>query len=155
MDNSTPDSSVLHYFPEFTQIHVHWVSDDIQPSHPLSSPSPFAFNLSRNQGLCQWALHITWPKYWSFSLSITPSNEYSGMISFRIDWFDLLVVRGTDSQESSPAQLKNINSLVLSLLYGPTPTSIHDYWKNHSFDCTIAFPAKWCLCFLMHCLGWS
>ena len=80
------------------------------------------------------SLHIKWAKYWNFSFSISPSNGYSGMISFRIDWFDLLVVRGTDSQESSPAQLKNINSLVLSLLYGPTPTSIHDYWKNHRFD---------------------
>ena len=76
------------------------------------------------------ALHIRWPKYWSFSFS--PSNEYSGLTSFRIDWFDLLTVQGT--QESSPAPLfKSIYSFGLSLLYGPTLTFIHDYWKNHSF----------------------
>ena len=72
---------------------------------------------------------IRWPKYWSFSFTISPSNEYSGLISFRMDWLDLLAVQGT--QESSPApQFKSINSSVLSLLYGPTLTSIHDYWKT-------------------------
>ena len=79
-------------------------------------------------------LCIRWPKYWSFSFSINPSNVYSGLISFRIDWFDL---QGCprDSQESSPTpQFKNINSSVLSFLYSPTLTSIHDYWKNHSSD---------------------
>ena len=83
------------------------------------------------------ALCIRWPKYWSFSFSISPS-EYSGLISFRIDWFDLLVwspCSPRDSQESSPApQFESINSSVLSYLYGPTLTSVHDYWKNHSFD---------------------
>ena len=80
-------------------------------------------------------LRFRWPKYWSFSFSISPSNEYSGLISFRIGRFDLLSPR--DSQESSPTlQLKSINSLVLSFLYGPTLTSIHDYWKNHGFDYT-------------------
>ena len=79
-------------------------------------------------------LHIRWPKYWSFIFSISPSNESSGLISFRIDWFDLLAVHGT-LQESSPTpQFKSINSLMLSLLYGPILTSIHDYWKKHSFD---------------------
>ena len=78
-------------------------------------------------------LHIRCPKYWSFSFSISPSNEYSGLISFRVDWLHLIVDR--DSQESSPIpQLKSIDSSVLSFLYGPTLTSIHDYWKNHSFD---------------------
>ena len=76
---------------------------------------------------------ITWPRYWSFSFSISPSNEYSGLISFRIDWFDLLAVQGT--LKSSPArQFKSINSSVLSFLYSPTLTSIHHYWKNHSLD---------------------
>ena len=76
-------------------------------------------------------LCIRWQKYWSFSIS--PSNEYSGLISFRMDWLDLLAVQGT--LESSPTpQFKSINSSVLSFLYGPTFTSIHDYWKNHSFD---------------------
>ena len=79
-------------------------------------------------------LHIRWLKYWSFSFSISPSNEYSGLISFRIDWLDLLAVQGA-LQESSPApQFKSINSLALRFLYSPTLTSIHDYWKNHSFD---------------------
>ena len=77
------------------------------------------------------ALCIRWPKYWSFSFSISPSNEYSGLISFRIDQFDLL----SETQESSPApQFKSINSLALSFVYSPTLTSIHDYWKNQSFD---------------------
>ena len=77
------------------------------------------------------ALHIRWPKYWSFHFSIIPSNEYLGSISFRIDWFDLLAVQVT--QESSPApQFKSINFSMLSLLYGPTVTSIHCYWEDHS-----------------------
>ena len=79
-------------------------------------------------------LHIRWPKYWSFSFNISSSNEYSGLISFRMDWLDLLAVQGT-LQESPPTpQFKSINSSALSLLYSPTLTSIHDYWKNHSFD---------------------
>ena len=78
-------------------------------------------------------LHIRWPKDWSFSFSISPCNEYSGLISFRINWLDLLAVQGT--LESSPTpQLKGINSSVLSFLYSPSLTSIHDYWENHSFD---------------------
>ena len=78
-------------------------------------------------------LLIRWPKYWSYSFSICPSNEYSGLISLWIDRFDLLAVQGT--LESSPApQFKSINSLVLSFLYSPTLTSIHVYWKNHSLD---------------------
>ena len=79
-------------------------------------------------------LHVRWPKYWSFSFSISPSNEYSGLISFRIDWLDLLAVQGT--LESLPQQHSSKASifLVLSFLYGPTLTSIHDYWINQSFD---------------------
>ena len=104
--------------------------DVIQPSHPLSSPSPPAFNLSQQQGLFhELALHIRWPKYWHFSFSIRSSSEYSELISFRIDWFDLLAVqeilKSLLQHQSSKA---SINSLVLSLLYGPTLTSVHDYW---------------------------
>ena len=77
------------------------------------------------------SLHIRWPKCWSFSIS--PCNEYSGLISFRIDWLNLFDVQGT--QESSPApQFESIGASALSLLSGPALTSIHDYWKNHSFD---------------------
>ena len=79
------------------------------------------------------AHHMRWSKYLSFSFRISPSNEYSGLISFRMDWLDLLAVQGT--LESSPTpQFKSINSSVLSFLSSPTLTSIHDYWKNHSFD---------------------
>ena len=78
--------------------------------------------------------HIRWPKYWSFSFSISSSNEYSGLISFRLDWLDLLAVQGT-LKESYPApQFKSINSSAFSFLYSPILTSIHDYWKNYSFD---------------------
>ena len=79
-------------------------------------------------------LRMRWPKYWSFSFSISPSKEHPGLISFRMDWLDLLAVQG-DSQESSPApQFKSINSSALSFLHSPTLTSIHDHWKNHSLD---------------------
>ena len=92
MNCSTPGLPVHHHLPEFTQTHVHRVSDAIQPSHPLLSPSPPAFNLSQHQGLSnESALCISWPKYWNFSLSLSPSNEYSGLISFRMDCFDLAV----------------------------------------------------------------
>ena len=92
---SMPGVPVYHQLPEFTQTHVHRVSDAIQPSHPLSSPSP-DFNLSQHRGLYQWVvLHIKWPRYWSFSFNISPSNEYSGLISFRMDWLYLLAVQGT------------------------------------------------------------
>ena len=94
MDCSTP--AVHHQLPELMQTHVHWVSDTIQPSHPLSSPSPPALNLSQDKGLFnESALHIRWPKYWHFSINTSPSNEYSGLISFRMDWLDLLAVQGT------------------------------------------------------------
>ena len=75
-------------------------------------------------------LRIRWLKYWSFNFSISPSNEYSGLISLRIDLFDLLAIQGT----SPTPQFKSINPLRFSFLYGPTLTSMHDYWKKHSFD---------------------
>ena len=97
---------------------------------PLLPPSIFpSIRVFSNESV----LPIRWPKYWSFKFSISPSNEYSGLISFKIDWLDPCCPR--DSQESSPTpQFKSINSSILSFLYGPTLTSIHDYWKNHSFD---------------------
>ena len=96
MNCSTPGLPVHHQLPEFTQTHVHCVSDAIQPSHPLSSPSPPAFifpsiRVFSNESV----LHIRWPKYWSFSFNISPSNEPSGLISFRMDWLDLLAVQAT------------------------------------------------------------
>ena len=96
MDCSTPGLPVHHQLPEFTQTHVHQVNDVIQPSHPLSSPSPPALNLSQNQVFSnESTLRIRWPKYWSFSFSISPSNEHSGVICFRMDWLDPLAVQGT------------------------------------------------------------
>ena len=96
MDCKTPGLPVYHQLPEFTQTQVHWVGDAIQPSNFLSPPSPPAFNLSHHQGLSnESVLRIRWPKYLSFSFSISPSNEYSGLISFWMDWFDLLAVQGT------------------------------------------------------------
>ena len=96
MGCSIPGLPVHHQLPELAQTHVHRVGDAIQPSHPLSSPSLSAFNLSQHQGFSNDSvLHIRWPKYWSFSFSISPSSECSGLISFRIDWLDLLAVQGT------------------------------------------------------------
>ena len=205
MDCSTPGLPVHHQLRELTQTHVHCVGDAIQPSHPLLSPSPPAFNPSQHQGLFQdlvqsvqllshvllfvtpWtaacqaslsitnsrnllklmsielvmpfnhlilscplllppsifpsirvfsnesALHIGWPKYWSFSFIISPFSDYSGLISFRMYWLDLLAVQRT--QESSPTpQFKSINSSAPSFLHSPTLKSIHDRWKNHSLD---------------------
>ena len=98
-------------------------------SHPLLLlPSIFP---SIRDFYTESALPIRWPKYWSFNFSISPSDEYSGLISFRMDWLDLLAVQRALKRL---LQFKSINSLVLSFLYSPTLTSIHDYWKNHSFD---------------------
>ena len=96
MDCSMPGIPVHHQLLKFTQTHVHWVGDAIQPSHPLSSPSPPAFNPSQHQSLFKWVSScITWPKDWSFSFRISPSNEYSGLISFRMDWLVLFAVQWT------------------------------------------------------------
>ena len=113
-----------------TQTHVYRVGDAIQPSHPLLLPPSIfpSIRVFSNESV----LHIRWPKYWSFSFSISPSNEYSGLTSFRIDWLDLLAVQGTP--KSLLQHHKSINSSVLSFLYSPTFTSIHDHWKNHSLD---------------------
>ena len=97
--------------------------------HPLHLPSStfLSIRVFSNESV----LHIRWPKNWSFSFSISPSNEYSGLISFRIDWFDLLTIQGT---LKSLLQFKSINSSASRFLSSSTLTSIHDYWKNHSFE---------------------
>ena len=96
MDCSMTGFLVLHYLPEFAQTHVHWVNYAIQPCHLLLPPSLPALNLTSIRIFFnESALHISWPKYWSFSFSISLSSEYSGLISYRIDWFDLLAVQGT------------------------------------------------------------
>ena len=128
MNCSMPGLPVHHQLLEFTQTHVHGVNDAIQPSHPLSSPSPHAFNLSRNRVFSsESVLLIRWPKYWSFSFNISPSNEYSGLISFRMDWFDLLAVQGTlksllqhHNSKASVLQCSAFFMVQLSYLYMTT-----------------------------------
>ena len=129
----TPGFPVYHHLPELAQTHVHQVGNTIHlilcyPLLLLPSILPSLRVFTNESILC-----IRWPKYWSFSFSISPSSEYSGLISFRMDWLDLLAVQGT--QGSSPTPLfKSISSLVLIFLYSPALTSTHDYWKNHSLD---------------------
>ena len=133
-DCSMPGLPVLHQLPELAQTHVHRVSDAMQPSHPLLSPSLPAFNLFQHQGLSKESvLRIRWPKYWNFSFSISPSTEYSGLISFRMDWLDLLAVQGTLKSllqhHRSKASILQCSAFFIVHLSHP-----HDYWKNHSFD---------------------
>ena len=145
---------VHHQLLEFTQTHVHWVSDAIQPSLPLSSPSPLAFNLSQHQGLFQWvsSLHQV-AKVLEFQLQHQSSNEYSGLISFRIDWFDLLAVQGTlksllQNHSSKASILRHLAFFIVQLS--------HPYMTTGK---TIALTRRTslgkCLCFLICCLGWS
>ena len=151
MDYSTPALPVHHQLPEFTQTHV---QELVMPSNHLilcrpllllPSIFPSIRVFSNESVLC-----IRWPKYWSFSFSISPSNEYSEVISFRMDWLDRLAVEGILKSSPTP-QFKSINSSALSLLYGLTLTSGHDYWKNHSTEYTDLCQQN--LCFLICCLG--
>ena len=134
MNCSMPGLPVHPQLLESTQTHAHWVGDAIQPSYPLSSLSPSALSLSQDQGLFQWvSSSMRWPKYWSFSFSISPFNEHPGLISFRMDWLDLLAVQGTlksllQHHSSKASILWRLAFFIVQL------TSIHDYWKNHSFD---------------------
>ena len=129
MNRSTPGLPVHHQLPEFNQTHVHQVSDAIQTSYPLSSPS-LAPSPSQHQSLFhESTLRMRWPKYWSFSFSISPSKEIPGLISFRMDWLDLHVVQGT-----LKSLLQHHSSKASILLHSPTLTSIHDHRKNHSLD---------------------
>ena len=96
MNRTTPGLPVHHQLPEFTETHVHRVSDAIQPSHPPSSPSPLPpISPSNTVFSNESTLRIRWPKYWSFTFNISPSNEHPGLISFRMDWLDVLAVQGT------------------------------------------------------------
>ena len=141
MNHSMPGLPVHHQLQEVTQTHVHWVSDDIQPSHPLSSPSPPALNLSQNQGLFQWvsSLHQV-AKVLEFQLNISPTNEHPGLISFRMDWLDLLAVQATLKSllqhHSSKASILQCSAFIIVHLSHPYMST----WK------TIAFIK--CLCFI-------
>ena len=135
MNHSTPGLPVHHQLPESTQTHVHWVGDAIQPSYPLLSPSPPALNLSQHQDIFKW---------------VSSSHQVAKVLEFQLHhqsfhwtvrtdflWDELVgsPCSPRDCQEASPTpQFKSINSLALSFLYSATLTSIHDYWKNHSFD---------------------
>ena len=96
----------------------------------LLPPIPPSIRVFSNES----TLRMRWPKYWSFSFRISPSNKHPGLISFRTDWLDLLAVQGTFEESSPTPQCKSINSSGLSFLHSPTLTSIHDHWKNHRFD---------------------
>ena len=135
IDCSMPDSLPITNswsLPILISIELLMPSNHLILYHPLLLPSVFP---STRVFSSESVLYTRWPKYWSFSFNISPSNKCSGLISLSVDWLDLLIVQGT--QESSPTpQFKSIISSALSFLYGPTLTSICDYWKNHSFDWT-------------------
>ena len=151
MDCSRPIFPVLHYLPVFTQTHVHWIGDAMQPSHSLWSSSPRALNLSQHH--ChsnKSALNIRWLKHWSFSFSISSSNEYSRLISFRIDWFDLLAVQETlksflQDHHLKTSILQHPDLVQLSHLYMTTgKTTALTWWT---------FVGKVMSLLLTHCLG--
>ena len=134
MNRSTPGLSVHHQLLEFTQTHVHRVGD--ASSHLilyrpllLLPPIPLSIRVFSSES----ALCMRWPKYWNFSLSISPSNEHPGLVSFRIYWLDLLAVHGT--RKSLLQHHSSKASILRSAFFTvPTLTSIHDHWKNHSLD---------------------
>ena len=134
MNRSTPGLPVHHHLLEFTQIHVHWVSDAIQPSHPPSSPSPLALNLPAS-GSFPMSQHFA---SGGQSIGVSPSTSVLPMNTQNwspLGWTGWSPCSPRDSQESSPIpQFKSINSSALSFLYSPTLTSIHDHWKNHSLN---------------------
>ena len=132
MHCSTPGIPVSHYLPEFAQ--THWVSDAIQPSHPLSPPSLPALNLSQHQSLFHWiSSSIQVAKVLEHQVQ-HQSFQWILMGDFLYNWLTWSPWCPRDSQSSSAPQFKSINSLAFIFLYGPTLTSIHDYWKKHSFD---------------------
>ena len=134
VDCSRPGFPVHHQFLELAQTHVNRVGDAIQPSHPLLSPSPLpSVLLSISVFSNESVLCIRWSEYWSFSLSISLLNEYSGLIFFRIDWLDLLAIQMT---LKSLLQHHSLKALILqqSAFFVVQLSSIHGYWRNHSFD---------------------
>ena len=148
MDCSMPGFPVLHHLQELAQTHVHRVSDAIQPSHPLSSPSIFP---SIRVFSSESVLHIRWPKYWSFSFSISPSNEYSGLISFRMDWLDLLAVQGTLKSllqcHSSKASVPRCSAFFTVQLSHPHMTTGKTiarwtFWRRQWHPTPILLPGK-------------
>ena len=152
MDGSTPVFTLLHYLHEFAQTHVHWVGGAIQLSHSLSSPSP-AFNPSQHQGRFQWVSsshHVA--KVLEFQLQ-HQCFQWTPRTDFLYDGLVGSPCRPSYSQESSPTpQFKSINSSTLNLLYDPTLTSVHDYWKKTQLWLYGPLSTKWWLWFLISCL---
>ena len=153
MNCITPGLPVHHQLPEFTQTHVHWVGDAIQPSHPLCPllllPPIFPrIRVFSNES----ALRIRWPKHWSFSFNISSSHEHPGLISFRMDWLDLLAVQGTLKSllqhHSSKASILRCSAFFIVQLS-------HPYMTTGKTTSLTTLLTKWCLCFLICCLGWS
>ena len=137
MDCSMPGLPVRHQLPEFTQTHVHWVNDVIQPSHALSSPSLPAFNPSQHQGLFKWvSSSYQVAKVLEFLLQHQFFQWICRTVFFRMDWLDLLIVQATHKSlfQHHGSKASILQHLILGFLYSPTLTSIHDYWKNHSLD---------------------
>ena len=154
MDCRKPGFPILHHLPELAQTHVHRVSDAIQPSHPLSSPSPPVFNLTSIRVFSNESLHQV-AKVLEFQLQYQ-SFQWIFRTDFLQDWLIGSPCSSRDSQKSSPTpQFKSINSLALSFLYSSTLISIHDYWKKPKLWLDEHLLAKSCLCFLICCLGWS
>ena len=161
MNCITPGFPVLCCLLEFAQTYFHWVGDVIQPSCPLLSFSPPAFYLSQYQDLFRWvSLHIMWPKYWRFSFSISPSNEYSWLISFWIDWFDLLAVQGTLKSLLQNHSLKASVLPCSAFFMVQLSPSYMTTGKNHSFEamdlCQLAYHEAipcWPSC--VHSLIWE
>ena len=144
MDCSKPSFPVHHQLPKLAQTHVR-VEDAIQPFHPLF-PSPPAFNLLQHQGLFKWVIScIRWPKFWSFNFSISPSNEYSQLISLRIGWLDLLAVQGT---LKSLLQLLQLHSSKASILQCPAIFMVqlsHPYMTTRQTIALTTFGLPWWL----------
>ena len=137
MDCSMPGLPVRHQLPEFTQTHVHWVNDVIQPSHALSSPSLPAFNPSQPQGLFKWvSSSYQVAKVLEFLLQHQFFQWIFRTVFFRMDWLDLLIVQATHKSlfQHHGSKASILQHLILGFLYSPTLTSIHDCWKNHSLD---------------------
>ena len=155
MNRSMSGLPVHHQLPEFTQAYVHWTGDAIQAFHPLSFPSPPSLNLSQHQGLFQWvSSSYQVAKVWSFSFSVSPSNEYSGPISFRIVWLDLLAVQGTlksllQHHSSKASVLQNSAFFIVQLSHPYTATG-----KTTALT-RWTFVGKVISLVLICCLGWS
>ena len=156
MNCGMPGLPVHHQLLEFIQIHIHRVGDAIQPSHPLSSPSPPAPILPSIRVFSnESTLHMRWPKYWRFSFSMSPSNEYPALISLRMDWLDLLAVQVTLKSllqhHSSKASILRCSAFFRVQLSHPYMTT----GKTIALTRQTFVDKVMSLCFLICCLGWS